>query len=85
MERSHMSNSAHYDKQTFIHFQKKEDDLLVFDKYLVVNLKIKTAQTPPITFDCRIKPQYPAFMEIDKVFKTWIDNKDMRIIPGRWQ
>ncbi|TBV81476.1 MAG: UbiD family decarboxylase [Desulfobulbaceae bacterium] len=38
--------------------------------------------TPPVVFDCRMKPWYPPILEVDEPTKKLVDEKIGRIIPG---
>ncbi|MCA1766269.1 MAG: UbiD family decarboxylase [Desulfobulbaceae bacterium] len=40
--------------------------------------------TPPIVFDCRMKPWYPRILEVDEPTRTKVDEKIGRILPARW-
>ncbi len=40
--------------------------------------------TPPIVFDCRMKPWYPRILEVDEPTRTKVDDKIGRILPARW-
>jgi UbiD family decarboxylase len=40
--------------------------------------------TPPIVFDCRMKPWYPQVLEVDEVTRAKVDGKIGRILPARW-
>ncbi len=41
--------------------------------------------TPPIVFDCRMKPWYTEVLEVDEATKVKVDSKYNKIIPGRWR
>lgn len=38
--------------------------------------------TPPIVFDCRMKPWYTEVLEVDEATRTLVDSKIARILPG---
>ncbi|MDT8334649.1 MAG: UbiD family decarboxylase, partial [Desulfurivibrionaceae bacterium] len=40
--------------------------------------------TPPIVFDCRMKPWYPQILEVDEATRIKVDAKIGRILPARW-
>ncbi|WP_420209082.1 UbiD family decarboxylase [Candidatus Electronema sp. JC] len=41
--------------------------------------------TPPIVFDCRMKPWYTEVLEVDPATKALVDSKYDRIIPAQWR
>lgn len=41
--------------------------------------------TPPIVFDCRMKPWYTDVLEVDHATKQLVDSKYASIIPARWR
>ena len=41
--------------------------------------------TPPIVFDCRMKPWYTDILEVDKKTKQLVDKKISNLIPARWR
>lgn len=41
--------------------------------------------TPPIVFDCRMKPWYTDILEVDTVTKSLVDSKITRILPSKWR
>ncbi len=41
--------------------------------------------TPPIVFDCRMKPWYTEVLEVDQETKEKVDAKFNKIIPGKWR
>ncbi len=41
--------------------------------------------TPPIVFDCRMKPWYTEVLEVDQQTKATVDGKFNKIIPGKWR
>jgi len=41
--------------------------------------------TPPIVFDCRIKPWYTDVLEVDPATRELVDNKFNSIIPAQWR
>ena len=41
--------------------------------------------TPPIVFDCRMKPWYTDVLEVDKATKELVDSKYTSIIPSQWR
>ena len=41
--------------------------------------------TPPIVFDCRMKPWYPHVLEVDLKTKAQVDARIARILPARWR
>ncbi len=41
--------------------------------------------TPPIVFDCRMKPWYTAVLEVDGATKAKVDSLYSTIIPTRWR
>ena len=38
--------------------------------------------TPPVVFDCRMKPWYTEVLEVDEATKTLVDSKIAKILPG---
>ncbi|ADH87211.1 UbiD family decarboxylase [Desulfurivibrio alkaliphilus] len=38
--------------------------------------------TPPVVFDCRMKPWYPPVLEVDPATKALVDSKIGKILPG---
>jgi UbiD family decarboxylase len=40
--------------------------------------------TPPVVFDCRMKPWYPQVLEVDDATKRKVDEKIGTILPRRW-
>ena len=38
--------------------------------------------TPPVVFDCRMKPWYPPILEVDPATKALVDGKMPKILPG---
>jgi UbiD family decarboxylase len=41
--------------------------------------------TPPIVFDCRMKPWYPHILEVDEATRTLVDGKIRDMLPERWR
>ncbi|WP_457577391.1 UbiD family decarboxylase [Desulfomarina sp.] len=41
--------------------------------------------TPPIVFDCRMKPWYTDILEVDQKTKQLVDKKFTNLIPARWR
>lgn len=41
--------------------------------------------TPPIVFDCRMKPWYTDVLEVDPATKKLVDSKFNSIIPAKWR
>jgi hypothetical protein len=41
--------------------------------------------TPPIVFDCRMKPWYTDVLEVDQPTKQVVDEKYDRIIPRKYR
>ena len=41
--------------------------------------------TPPIVFDCRMKPWYPHILEVDPATKQKVDARISRLIPAQWR
>lgn len=41
--------------------------------------------TPPIVFDCRMKPWYPHILEVDPATKAKVDARISRLIPAQWR
>ncbi len=41
--------------------------------------------TPPIVFDCRMKPWYTEVLEVDDATRKKVDSKYDKIIPSRWR
>ncbi|MCW5199612.1 4-hydroxybenzoate decarboxylase, partial [Desulfobulbus sp. F1] len=41
--------------------------------------------TPPIVFDCRMKPWYTEVLEVDPATKALVDSKFDKIIPAKWR
>lgn len=41
--------------------------------------------TPPIVFDCRMKPWYPHVLEVDPETKKKVDNKMQTLLPAQWR
>ncbi|MCW5205067.1 UbiD family decarboxylase, partial [Desulfobulbus sp. N2] len=41
--------------------------------------------TPPIVFDCRLKPWYTEVLEVDQATKKLVDSKYNRIIPAQFR
>jgi 3-polyprenyl-4-hydroxybenzoate decarboxylase len=41
--------------------------------------------TPPVVFDCRMKPWYTDILEVDEKTKQLVDTKFSRIVPARWR
>ncbi len=41
--------------------------------------------TPPIVFDCRMKPWYTEVLEVDKPTQEKVDSKFNKIIPVKWR
>jgi len=41
--------------------------------------------TPPIVFDCRMKPWYPHILEVDTATKQKVDDRISRLIPPQWR
>mgnify|MGYP000051849986 CR=1 FL=1 len=41
--------------------------------------------TPPIVFDCRMKPWYTEVLEVDQATKELVDSKYNQIIPKQWR
>jgi len=41
--------------------------------------------TPPIVFDCRMKPWYPHILEVDEQTRTLVDGKIRDVLPARWR
>lgn len=41
--------------------------------------------TPPIVFDCRMKPWYPHILEVDPTTKHKVDQRISRLIPPQWR
>lgn len=41
--------------------------------------------TPPIVFDCRMKPWYTEVLEVDPATKALVDSKFAKIIPAQWR
>ncbi len=41
--------------------------------------------TPPVIFDCRMKPWYPHVLEVDAKTRHKVDQKMSRIIPAKWR
>jgi UbiD family decarboxylase len=41
--------------------------------------------TPPIVFDCRMKPWYTDILEVDTFTKSLVDSKITRILPSKWR
>ncbi|MBU1403953.1 MAG: UbiD family decarboxylase [Proteobacteria bacterium] len=41
--------------------------------------------TPPIIFDCRLKPWYPEVLEVDEKTKRLVDGKINEILPSRYR
>ena len=41
--------------------------------------------TPPIVFDCRMKPWYPHILEVDAETKQKVDSRISRLIPAQWR
>ncbi|MBU0674833.1 MAG: UbiD family decarboxylase [Proteobacteria bacterium] len=40
--------------------------------------------TPPVVFDCRMKPWYPEVLEVDPVTRQLVDKKISGLIPSQW-
>ena len=41
--------------------------------------------TPPIVFDCRMKPWYPHILEVDPETKAKVDGRISRLLPAQWR
>lgn len=41
--------------------------------------------TPPVVFDCRLKPWYPHVLEVDPATKALVDNKLTKLLPPQWR
>lgn len=41
--------------------------------------------TPPVVFDCRMKPWYTDVLEVDSATKALVDSKITRLIPSQWR
>lgn len=41
--------------------------------------------TPPVVFDCRMKPWYTEVLEVDEATRQKVDSKYSSMIPGRWR
>jgi UbiD family decarboxylase len=41
--------------------------------------------TPPIVFDCRMKPWYPHILEVDPETKHKVDARISRLVPAQWR
>ncbi len=41
--------------------------------------------TPPVVFDCRMKPWYPHVLEVDPATKALVDNKLTKLLPPQWR
>ncbi len=41
--------------------------------------------TPPIVFDCRMKPWYTDVLEVDEATRKLVDSKYTDLIPARWR
>ncbi len=41
--------------------------------------------TPPIVFDCRMKPWYPHILEVDAETRQRVDNRIHRLLPAPWR
>ncbi|MEN8140831.1 MAG: UbiD family decarboxylase [Thermodesulfobacteriota bacterium] len=41
--------------------------------------------TPPIVFDCRMKPWYPHVLEVDEDTRRLVDSKIDKILPPKWR
>ncbi len=41
--------------------------------------------TPPIIFDCRMKPWYPHILEVDPATKQLVDSRICGLIPAQWR
>ncbi|HSR35997.1 MAG TPA: UbiD family decarboxylase [Desulfurivibrionaceae bacterium] len=41
--------------------------------------------TPPVVFDCRMKPWYPHVLEVDPATKALVDGKIAKILPPAWR
>lgn len=41
--------------------------------------------TPPIVFDCRMKPWYPHILEVDEATRRLVDGKIRDMLPERWR
>lgn len=41
--------------------------------------------TPPVVFDCRMKPWYPHVLEVDPATKALVDSKLTRLLPPKWR
>jgi len=41
--------------------------------------------TPPIIFDCRLKPWYPEVLEVDEKTRRMVDEKISEILPSRYR
>ena len=41
--------------------------------------------TPPVVFDCRMKPWYPHVLEVDPETKQKVDDKITDILPPKWR
>ena len=41
--------------------------------------------TPPIVFDCRMKPWYPHILEVDPATKRQVDARIGRLLPAAWR
>lgn len=41
--------------------------------------------TPPVVFDCRMKPWYPHVLEVDPATKTLVDGKLTKLLPPQWR
>ncbi|MEW6501815.1 MAG: UbiD family decarboxylase [Thermodesulfobacteriota bacterium] len=41
--------------------------------------------TPPVVFDCRMKPWYPHVLEVDPATRALVDNKLTKLLPPQWR
>jgi 3-polyprenyl-4-hydroxybenzoate decarboxylase len=41
--------------------------------------------TPPVVFDCRMKPWYTEVLEVDPATQALVDSKYTKIIPKKWR
>jgi 3-polyprenyl-4-hydroxybenzoate decarboxylase len=41
--------------------------------------------TPPVVFDCRMKPWYPHILEVDPATKQKVDARISRLLPAQWR
>ncbi len=41
--------------------------------------------TPPIVFDCRMKPWYPHILEVDPATKQLVDSRWSELLPAKWR